>query len=113
MPNTIQCPKCNSTNTYEYNNMHICPDCGYEWNQTDSEEQELKILDANGNELNEGDQVTLIKDLKLKNSSTTLKIGAKFKISRFLDGDHNIDCRGDGVGAVMLKSEFVKKVNKK
>jgi len=111
--NSIPCPKCNSILTYEYNGINICPECNYEWGVNDlQEEQETKILDVNGNELKEGDQVALIKDLKVKNSSTTIKMGSKFKITRLLDGDHNIDCKGEGVGAIMLKSEFVKKINK-
>lgn len=116
MSENILCFKCNSPHVYQFENMNICPECANEWSINDSdnnlEEESLSIKDTNGNELKEGDQVTLIKDLKLKGSSSILKMGTKVKISRFLDGDHNIDCKIDGIGAMMLKSEFVQKVNK-
>ena len=106
------CPKCNSEYTYEDGALLICPECAHEWNPTEtakSDDDNLLIRDANGNTLVEGDTVTLIKDLKVKGTSTTIKIGTKSKINRLVDGDHNIDCRVDGHGEMMLKSEFVKK----
>ncbi|WP_101758261.1 zinc ribbon domain-containing protein YjdM [Oceanicoccus sp. KOV_DT_Chl] len=106
------CPKCQSQLTYEDRDLFVCPECAHEWqanSQEDSSEQLLKVKDANGNDLFEGDNATLIKDLKVKGSSSVLKIGTKLKINRIVDGDHNIDCRVDKVGEMMLKSEFVKK----
>jgi protein PhnA len=106
------CPKCNSEYTYEDGTQLICPECAHEWNPnetTAADDDTLMIRDANGNPLVEGDTVTLIKDLKVKGTSTTIKIGTKSKINRLVDGDHNIDCRVDGHGEMMLKSEFVKK----
>lgn len=106
------CPKCKSSYTYEDSGLLICPECGHEWkpgaNEPDAE-QPLSVKDANGNLLFEGDNGTLIKDLKVKGSSSVLKMGTKVKINRIVDGDHNIDCRVDKVGEMMLKSEFVKK----
>jgi len=104
------CPKCNSEYTYEDGNLFICPECAYEW--TDGEqpnEDELVVKDAFGNKLQDGDTVTIIKDLKVKGSSSTLKIGIKVKNIRLVEGDHNIECKIDGFGAMKLKSEFVKK----
>lgn len=105
------CPQCASTYTYEDQGQYICPECGHEWNpNTAAAETEVLIVkDAHGTQLNEGDHVTLIKDLKVKGSSSVAKIGTKVKINRLVDGDHNIDCRLEGIGAMMLKSEFVKK----
>jgi protein PhnA len=106
------CPKCNSEYTYEDGTQLICPECAHEWNPNETaaaDDDTLMIRDANGNPLVEGDTVTLIKDLKVKGTSTTIKIGTKSKINRLVDGDHNIDCRVDGHGEMMLKSEFVKK----
>lgn len=108
------CPKCQSAYTYEDRDMLICPECAYEWNPADGDlldEGVMKVKDANGNDLFEGDSATLIKDLKVKGSSSVLKIGTKLKVNRIVDGDHNIDCRVDKVGEMMLKSEFVKKSN--
>ena len=107
------CPKCNSEYTYEDGNMLICPECGYEWNselQGSNEEDTLVVKDSNGNILKDGDSVTIIKDLKGKGSSSALKKGTKVKNIRLVDGDHNIDCKIDGFGAMSLKSEFVKKL---
>lgn len=107
------CPKCQSTYTYEDKNLLICPECAHEWNPnqaSESSEAQLSVRDANGNALYEGDSGTLIKDLKVKGSSSVLKIGTKVKINRIVEGDHNIDCRVDKVGEMMLKSEFVKKM---
>ena len=105
------CPKCNSEFTYEDGALLICPECAHEWDPKASAQAEdkLNIRDANGNPLNEGDTVTLIKDLKVKGSSSVIKIGTKAKIYRLVDGDHDIDCKVDGMGEMMLKSEFVKK----
>ena len=106
------CPKCNSEYTYEDGSLLVCPECAYEWSTdapTDNED-ELVVKDANGNILVDGDSVTIIKDLKVKGSSTPLKIGTKVKNIRLVEGDHNIDCKIDGFGAMKLKSEFVKKL---
>ncbi len=106
------CPKCESAYVYQDQEMLICPECAFEWNPNDSgEEDEITLKDANGNLLAEGDKVTLIKDLKVKGSSQVLKIGTKASIKRFVDGDHDIDCKVDGVGDMMLKSKFVKKAS--
>jgi protein PhnA len=108
------CPQCQSIYTYEDGNSLICPECAHEWNassnETSSEDQAF-VKDANGNSLYEGDNATLIKDLKVKGSSSVLKIGTKLVVKRIVDGDHNIDCRVDKVGEMMLKSEFVKKTS--
>lgn len=93
--------------------MYVCPECAHEWNQNaaaaDNAEQQRVIKDANGNILADGDTVTVIKDLKVKGSSLVVKVGTKVKNIRLVDGDHDIDCRIDGVGQMGLKSEFVKK----
>lgn len=106
------CPKCDSEYTYEDGNLLICPECAYEWTDLGEESDEVdnSIKDAHGNVLNDGDTVTIIKDLKVKGSSTPLKMGTKVKGIRLVDGDHNIDCKIDGFGAMQLKSEFVKKL---
>ncbi len=106
------CPECHSEYTYEDGNMYVCPECGHEWSRQDdaSSEDTLSVKDAHGNELKDGDSVTVIKDLKVKGSSSTVKVGTKVKNIRLVDGDHNIDCKIDGIGAMKLKSEFVKKV---
>ena len=105
------CPKCNSEYTYEDNGVYICPECAYEWNDTAVGEADdvLIVKDANGNLLADGDSITIIKDLKVKGSSSMLKIGTKVKGIRLVEGDHNIDCKIDGFGPMKLKSEFVKK----
>lgn len=106
------CPKCNSEYTYEDGNMLVCPMCAYEWSPEDnSDEPEERVYrDANGNILQDGDTVTVIKDLKVKGSSQPLKQGTKVKNIRLVDEDHDIDCKIDGFGAMKLKSEFVKKI---
>lgn len=106
------CPKCNSSYTYEDDDLFVCPECAHEWLQNASEEEEevAVVRDANGNVLQDGDAVTIIKDLKVKGSSAPLKQGTKVKSIRLVDGDHNIDCKIDGFGAMQLKSEFVKKL---
>ncbi|WDM22015.1 zinc ribbon domain-containing protein YjdM [Paenibacillus polymyxa] len=112
MSSLPNCPECNSEYTYEDRSLFICPECAHEWS-TDSEavsSEDVKVVkDANGNILLDGDSVTVIKDLKVKGSSSVLKIGTKVKNIRLVDGDHDIDCKIDGFGAMKLKSEFVKK----
>ncbi|NVJ51011.1 MAG: alkylphosphonate utilization protein [Gammaproteobacteria bacterium] len=104
------CPKCASEFTYRDQTMIICPECAHEWDPSVAEEEDqLSIRDSNGNSLLEGDKITLIKDLKVKGSSTVLKVGTKAVIKRLVDGDHDLDCKVDGAGNMMLKSEFVKK----
>ena len=113
MFNLPNCPKCNSEYTYEDGSLYICPECGNEWGletTSESNEDELVVKDANGNILKDGDSVTVIKDLKVKGFSSSIKIGTKVKNIRLVDGDHNIDCKIDGFGAMCLKSEFVKKL---
>ena len=106
-----KCPKCSSEYAYEDGAMYICPECFHEWG-TDSSlvEDDSVVRDFNGNILNHGDSVSIIKDLKVKGSSSSLKMGTKVKSIRLVDGDHNIDCKIDGFGAMQLKSEFVKKL---
>ncbi|XCN74181.1 MAG: zinc ribbon domain-containing protein YjdM [Candidatus Electrothrix aestuarii] len=106
------CPKCNSQYTYEDGAMLVCPECGHEWvlNAAESgEENEAAVKDANGTPLSDGDAVVVIKDLKVKGSSSVVKVGTKVKNIRLVDGDHDIDCKIPGIGAMKLKSEFVKK----
>jgi protein PhnA len=106
------CPSCQSQYTYEDGNLFVCPECAHEWRQdekTESTEEQLTVKDANGNLLKDGDSVTVIKDLKVKGSSSVVKIGTKVKSIRLVEGDHNIDCKIDGFGAMSLKSQFVKK----
>lgn len=106
-----KCPTCSSEYTYEDGENYVCPECAHEWPQTAAEStpEEIVVRDAFGNELKAGDSITVIKDLKIKGSSSVVKVGSKIKIIRLVDGDHDIDCRIDGVGAMQLKSEFVKK----
>lgn len=105
------CPKCSSEYVYFDGSLFVCPECANEWSENDTaaDVDDFVVKDANGNRLEEGDNVTLIKDLKVKGSSSTAKIGTKVKINRLVDGDHNIDCKIEGIGPMMLKSEFVKK----
>lgn len=111
--NTLpQCPECSSPYTYEDGNICICPECAYEWDKSatiESTDQTHVAHDAFRNVLRDGDSVTVIKDLKLKGSSSVIKVGTKVKNIRIVEGDHNIDCKIDGIGAMQLKSEFVKK----
>lgn len=91
----------------------VCPECSHEWTlqaESDNGEDNKVIKDANGNVLNDGDTVTVIKDLKVKGTSLVVKIGTKVKNIRLVEGDHDIDCKIDGFGPMKLKSEFVKKV---
>lgn len=102
------CPKCGSEFTYEDGSMLVCPECAHEWNLNSSDES-FAVIDANGNNLSDGDDVVLIKDMKVKGASSNLKKGTKVKDIRLVDSDHNIDCKITGFGAMCLKSEFVKK----
>lgn len=107
------CPRCNSEFTYEDGGLYICPECAHEWPlqaAAESAESTRVYRDAVGAVLQDGDTVSIIKDLKLKGSGGTLKIGTKVKNIRLVDSDHDIDCKIDGFGAMSLKSEFVKKV---
>ncbi|WP_419764415.1 MAG: zinc ribbon domain-containing protein YjdM [Arcobacter sp.] len=107
------CPKCGSEYTYEDGSLLVCPECAHEWsaNDVESEEDVLVVKDANGTILSDGDDVTVIKDLKVKGSSSGIKVGTKIKGIRLVEGNdgHNIDCKVPGVGAIKLKQEFVKK----
>lgn len=106
------CPACGSEFTYADGNLFICPECAHEWSQSAADsmaENTAQIRDANGNPLEDGDTVTVIKDLKVKGSSLVVKVGTKVKNIRLVDGDHDIDCKIDGIGPMKLKSEFVKK----
>jgi len=115
MVNSIEflpCPKCKSSLVYEDSEHYICPKCAHEWATTAAslvESDMLVVTDAHGNQLQDGDYATLIKDLKVKGSTSVAKMGTKVKINRLVDGDHNIDCKIEGIGPMMLKSEFVKK----
>ncbi|HAI55348.1 MAG TPA: alkylphosphonate utilization protein [Acinetobacter nosocomialis] len=108
------CPKCQSEYTYQDGDLLICPECSHEWKEGEAliaDEQEV-IKDANGNALADGDSVTVIKDLKIKGSSSVVKVGTKVKTIRLVpdaSDSHNIDCKIDGIGQMKLKSEFVKK----
>ena len=107
------CPKCGSEYTYEENIFFICPECAHEWpkesNETDST-HETVVKDSNGAILTDGDDITVIKDLKVKGTSSVIKVGTKVKGIRLVEGDHNIDCKVPGIGPMQLKSEFVKKI---
>ncbi len=107
------CPKCGGEYTYEDGELYICPECAHEWSQDSSleEDDSLVVKDANGTLLSDGDDVTVIKDLKVKGSSSGIKVGTKIKGIRLVEGNdgHNIDCKVPGVGAIKLKQEFVKK----
>lgn len=106
------CPMCHSEYTYQDGTLLICPECAHEWNPEQAQSEEtLQIKDANGSPLSDGDTVSLIKDLKLKGSSSVLKVGTKVKNIRLVEGDHDIDCKVEGIGAIKLKSQFVKKVS--
>ena len=107
------CPRCASTLTYEDGANFVCPECAHEWPRQVSAEvapTARVIRDSVGNELRDGDTVTVIKDLKVKGASAVVKVGTKVKNIRLVEGDHDIDCRIEGIGAMGLKSEFVKKV---
>lgn len=105
------CPVCGSAFAYEDGPMLICPECAHEWSLSGAVEDEGKVYkDSNGNILTDGDTVTVIKDLKIKGASQVVKVGTKVKNIRLVEGDHDIDCKIDGIGAMKLKSEFVRKV---
>jgi len=112
MSDLPNCPMCNSAYTYEDGGLLVCPECGHEWSreaEAAAEGDELVAKDANGNRLADGDSITVIKDLKVKGSSLVVKVGTKVKNIRLVEGDHNIDCKIDGIGPMKLKSEFVRK----
>ena len=107
------CPNCSSAYAYEDRGLLVCPECAHEWSPVDASadatEGPREVRDAHGTVLRDGDTVTLIKDLKVKGATSALKVGTRVKNIRLVDGDHNIDCKIDGFGAMALKSEFVKK----
>lgn len=115
MPDLPACPVCGSAFVYEYSNMLVCPECAHEWSAdlTETEMAEAAgqrvVTDANGTPLADGDTVTVIKDLKVRGSSSVVKVGTRVKNIRLVDGDHDIDCRIPGIGSMGLKSEFVRK----
>lgn len=114
MSSLPNCPQCQSEYVYEDRGLLVCPECSHEWSAdagADSRNEDQRIIkDSNGNVLQDGDTVTVIKDLKVKGSSSVVKQGTKVKNIRLVDGDHDIDCKIDGFGAMKLKSEFVKKL---
>lgn len=117
MSSLPKCPKCSSEFTYEDGNIYVCPECAHEWSKelTVNTNNPRVVRDAHGNVLQDGDTVTVVKDLKIKGSSSVVKVGTKVKNIRLIaddhfDGNHDIDCKIDGIGAMQLKSEFVKKV---
>ncbi len=112
MSNLPPCPKCGSEYTYEDGNMFVCPECAHEWSKeakAEAADDALVVKDAHGNLLQDGDSISVIKDLKVKGSSLVVKVGTKVKNIRLVEGDHNIDCKIEGIGPMKLKSEFVKK----
>ncbi|MCI5048925.1 MAG: alkylphosphonate utilization protein [Rickettsiales bacterium] len=111
MTETPPCPKCESPYVYEDGALYVCPECAHEWPQNESGSDEKIVRDANGAELRDGDTVTVIKDLKVKGSSSVVKVGTKVKNIRIVEGDHDIDCKIPGIGSMGLKSIFVKKVS--
>lgn len=111
MSSLPSCPKCNSEYTYEDGHLIICPECAHEWNPDNKIEEVVKVFkDAHGRELNDGDTVTVIKDLKIKGSSGVVKRGTIIKNIKLKDGDHDVDCKIPGIGDMELKSEFLKKI---
>jgi len=110
MSDLPNCPQCGSEYTYEDGSMLVCPECAHEWSaDAGDSEAGLVVKDTHGNLLQDGDTVTVIKDLKVKGASSPVKVGTKVKNIRLVEGDHNIDCKIPGFGAMQLKSEFVKK----
>jgi protein PhnA len=111
MAELAPCPECKSTYTYEMDNLLVCPECAYEWNQEDSSSGTgtSVVKDSNGTVLADGDSVIVVKNLPVKGSPKGIKAGTKVKNIKLVDGDHNIDCKIDGFGAMALKSEFVRK----
>lgn len=111
MSDLPNCPQCASTYTYQDGDNLVCPECAHEWRPGESDNNaRAAVRDANGNELADGNTVSVIKDLKVKGSLAVVKVGTKVKNIRLVDGDHDIDCKISGIGAMQLKSEFVKKV---
>ena len=110
MTSLPQCPKCGSKYTYRDDALFVCPECAHEWSQAQIEEAVTIVKDAYDNRLEDGDAVSVIKDLKVKGSSAVVKVGTKVKNIRLVEGDHNIDCKIDGIGPMKLKSQFVKKI---
>jgi protein PhnA len=110
MSDLPNCPECNSEFTYEDGALLVCPECAHEWTRDNAGDEPKVVRDANGNVLADGDTVTVIKDLKVKGTSSVVKVGTKVRNIRIVEGDHDIDCKIDGIGAMSLKSEFVKKV---
>ena len=112
MSDLPNCPQCSSEYTYDDGSFYVCPECAHEWSKDAPAEtpgDDAVVVDSNGNVLQDGDTVTVIKDLKVKGSSSVVKVGTKVKNIRLVDGDHDIDCKIDGIGAMKLKSQFVKK----
>ncbi len=110
MENIPPCPSCKSPYGYEMEDKFVCPECGFEWKpEEEVVEEGLVVKDANGTILNDGDSVTIVKDLAVKGAPKPIKAGTKVKSIRLVEGDHNIDCKIDGFGSMALKSEFVKK----
>ncbi len=104
------CPSCQSVYVYQDQSQLVCPECAYEWNPLDDASDDVTVNDANGTLLKEGDKVTIAKDLKIKGSSQVLKIGTKAVIKRIVDGkDHQLDCKVDGAGEMMITAKFVKR----
>ena len=104
-----KCPECGGEYVYEDGELYICPECGHEFGKDELQDKGLVVRDAHGNVLQDGDDVVVIKDLKVKGASGSIKVGTKVKNIRLCEGDHNIDCKVPGFGAMKLKSEFVKK----
>ncbi|WP_186757830.1 zinc ribbon domain-containing protein YjdM [Echinicola salinicaeni] len=111
MSEIIPCPKCGCEYTYPMDALMVCPECAHEWNPDEKQEEEagLVVKDANGNQLNDGDSIVVLRNLPVKGYPQPIKAGTKVKNIRLTDGDHNIDCKIDGFGSMALKSEFVKK----
>ncbi|TWT71480.1 zinc ribbon domain-containing protein YjdM [Crateriforma conspicua] len=114
MPDFPPCPECSAEYTYPDDPLLVCPSCGHEWsaetsNDSPQDPEDEAVRDANGTVLQDGDSVIVTKDLKIKGASSVVKAGTKVKKIRLVDGDHNIDCKIDGIGAMGLKSEFVRK----
>ncbi|MDV4168118.1 zinc ribbon domain-containing protein YjdM [Rhodovulum sp. FJ3] len=105
------CPECSSVYTYQVDALLTCPECGHEWAPGAASDDAPVVRDSVGNVLNDGDDVTVIKDLKVKGSSSVVKVGTKVRNIRLVDGDHDIDCKVPGIGQMGLKSEFVKKIS--
>lgn len=109
MSDLPNCHQCNSEYTYEDGNLFVCPECAHEWTAESNDEDTLTVKDSNGNQLHDGDTITVIKDLKVKGFSAVVKVGTKVKNIRLVEGDHDIDCKITGIGPMKLKSIFVKK----